>query len=69
VNTDSRESARREFFLSSGERVYLGDAEVEEILDILEDRVAEWLARKRSEMTEEEYNRMVIQFLEIVKLG
>jgi uncharacterized protein len=60
---------RQEFFLSNGERIYLAEEEIEEILRILEDRVAEWMAQKREELTEEEYQRIVIRFLEMVRLG
>jgi len=63
------EPPRQEFFLANGERIYLGDEELEEILGILEERVAEWLAQKKDELTEEEYHQLVIRFLEMVKLA
>ncbi|MBN1423922.1 hypothetical protein JXA88_05130 [Candidatus Fermentibacteria bacterium] len=63
------EAPRQEYFLADGERIYLGEEEIEEILGILEERVAEWLAQKKDELTEEEYHQIVIRFLEMVKLG
>ena len=58
---------RQEFFLANGERIYLTEEEIQEILRMIEERVAEWMARKREELTEEEYQRIVIRFLEMVK--
>ncbi len=69
MNENSHQGSPREFFLSSGERVYLGDAEIEEILEILEERVAEWMVIKKNELTEEEYEQMIVRFLKMVKPG
>jgi hypothetical protein len=69
VSEAAGEGTRREFVLADGERIYLGEEEIEEILEILEERVAEWLAQKKDELTEEEYHQIVIRFLEMVKLG
>jgi hypothetical protein len=69
VSDTAGEGTGREFILADGERIYLGEEEIEEILEILEERVAEWLAQKKDELTEEEYHQIVIRFLEMVKLG
>lgn len=69
MNENSHQGSQQEFFLSSGERIYLGDAEIEEILATLEERVAEWMAIKKNELTEEEYEQMIVRFLKLVKPG